>query len=200
VEIFGAEKALDALARTTLFGPGRLTYELLACVRYPAPLPGVCVGDGPDVLVVENSDPYWAAVEVLRAREAGRVGIVVWGCGRSFPSQVTSLAVDVAGRGPVHGTTWYWGDLDPVGVDIAVAAAAAGGSAVDVQPARGLWASFAACPITDAGAYRWTDAGREWLGPQLWDDLSAARTAGGRVAQEAVSLDVLAGWAAETER
>jgi hypothetical protein len=195
-EIFGHEKVLDDLAKTRLFGPGRVTYELLTCTRFPAPLAAVAVGSGPDVLVVENSDPYWAAVEALRGAPAGPIGAVVWGSGRSFPSQVPSLAVDVAGTGPLRGTAWYWGDLDPTGVAIAVAADQAAPGLI--RPAGGLWKALAVLEPSEPGKHTWDQlsGGPGWFGVELWEATEPVRSARGRVAQEAVPPSTVAAWAA----
>lgn len=91
---------------------------MLSCVRRPAPLPAIAVGPGEDVLVVENSDSYWVAIDALHYNPKHRIGAIAWESGNSFPSQVAALGVDVAGRGPVTGNVWYWGDLDPTGVAI----------------------------------------------------------------------------------
>ena len=197
-EIFGAEKRLESLARTALFGPGRLSLELLGCVRRAPPLPAVSVGSGPDVLVVENSDPYWAAVDALSRQCGHPVGAVVWGSGNAFPAQVGSLAADVAGRGPVAGGIWYWGDFDPPGLGIAASAAHAA-SQLDmpaVEPAYRLWEAMAERPAQEAGGCAWDrDAGRDWLGESLWERFGRVRDERGRVAQEAVAPDVIAAWA-----
>jgi hypothetical protein len=84
-EIFGDEKRLDGLARTVLFDSGRLSLELLRCARIPAPLPAALVGTGPDVLVVENSDPYWVAIETLAAVGDHPVGLSPGGQAGYFP-------------------------------------------------------------------------------------------------------------------
>jgi hypothetical protein len=91
-EIFGDEKCLDGMVRTHLFGPGRLSLDLLACVRIPAPLPSIAVGPGPDLLVVENNDTYWVAADTLPNGHGHghRIGAVAWGCGNAFPSQVAA--------------------------------------------------------------------------------------------------------------
>lgn len=197
-EIFGDEKCLDGMARTALFGPGRLSFNLLACVRIPAPLPAVAVGTGPDILVVENSDTYWVATDTLRKTHTHRIGAVAWGCGNAFPSQVAALGVDIGGRGPVTGTVWYWGDLDPAGLTIAsdAATAAAAGGLPDIKPATALWAAMAERPAQNSGTVNWSATpGRNWLGDQLWQETATIREKRGRVAQESVTADVVAAWA-----
>jgi Uncharacterized protein conserved in bacteria C-term(DUF2220) len=188
-QVFGDEKRMEAMARTGLFGPGRLSMELLACQRLPPPLAAAEVGPGADVLVVENSDPYWMAIAALRTEAAHSIGLVAWGAGKSFPSQIPTLNVDVAGRGPIRGTVWYWGDMDPDGLTIAVeaanAAAASGGPAI--RPAAQLWAAMADSPVQNSGNVDWPPAaGQHWLGTELFDQLDAVRQARGRVAQESV--------------
>jgi hypothetical protein len=199
-EIFGKEKRLDELSRGSAFGPGRLTFELLACVRIPPPLPAAQVGDGADLLVVENSDTYWVAVEQLRRSSGHNVGLVAWGSGKSFPAQVISLSVDVAGRGPVTGDIWYWGDYDPAGLAIASAAAAVSRDVL-IRPAVGLWAAMSGLPPQDAGEVDWSNAGgRDWLGPDLWNQLVAIRNASGRLAQESVPPATVSRWALDLRR
>ncbi|WP_133119107.1 Wadjet anti-phage system protein JetD domain-containing protein [Mycolicibacterium agri] len=200
VQLFGDEKRLERLARSSpLFGPGLLNLELLVCRRFPPPLAAAEVGSGLDLLVVENSDTYWVAVEALRNHlTAHPVGVVAWGCGKSFPAQTPTLTIDVAGRGPVGGTVWYWGDMDPEGLAIAVDAATAsthlGGP--PVRPATALWAAMADRPVQAVGTVTWSDIGREWLGRDLHANFAAVRSARGRVAQEAVPATVITEWAA----
>jgi hypothetical protein len=197
-EIFGDEKCLDGMARTNLFGPGRLSFNLLACVRIPAPLPAVVVGPGPDILVVENSDTYWVAADTLRNTNTHRIGAVAWGCGNAFPSQVATLGVDIGGRGPATGAVWYWGDLDPAGLTIAsdAATAAAAAGLPDIKPAAALWAAMADRPVQNRGNVSWLAMpGRDWLGDQLWEQTATVRETRGRVAQESVAAHVLASWA-----
>jgi hypothetical protein len=198
VELFGNEKHLEALSRTSLFAPGRLNLDMLCCVRRPPPLAAAVVGPGTDALVIENSDTYWAAVDILRYLDGHPVGIVAWGAGRAFPSQAETLKIDVAGRGPVQGTVWYWGDLDPDGLAIATDAAAAT-AAIDgppVLPAIHLWHAMADRSIQNRGTIDWSaSAGETWLGPNLWMRLADVRAANGRIAQEAIAPSVIGDWA-----
>jgi hypothetical protein len=197
-QVFGDEKRLEAMSRTALFGPDRLSMKLLACTRIPPPLAAAEVGTGPDLLVVENSDPYWMAIEALRTDTRHSIGLVAWGAGKSFPSQIPALKVDVAGHGPIQGTVWYWGDLDPDGLAIAVEAAnvatATGGPWI--RPAALLWAAMADSPVQSAGSVDWPPTvGQQWLGTELYKRLEAVRRERGRVAQESVSPSVIAEWA-----
>jgi hypothetical protein len=195
VDIFGREKRLDELVRTSIFTEHRLTLEMLACARLAPPLPAAVVGAGPDVLVVENSDTYWTAVRALTQTAGHVIGAVAWGCGRAFPSQASSLQVDIAGRGPVQGKIWYWGDYDPPGLAIAVAAAAVE-EAPTIHPATGLWAAMATHHVQERGDIDWTgSSGRQWLGMPLDDQLGHVRRASGRIAQEAVPAQTIVDWA-----
>lgn len=195
-EIFGREKRLDQLLDTTLFAQGRLSLGLLSSVQMAPPIPAAAVGVGDDILVVENSATYWVAVEALRHVRGHTIGAVGWGSGKAFPAQVSSLTVDIAGQGPLRGVVWYWGDYDPPGTATA-ATAARMTEEVDVRPATDLWAAMAGLPAQDVGTVSWavTAEGSGWLGGDLWDRLAYVRTAGGRIAQELVPVDVVAAWA-----
>jgi hypothetical protein len=198
-ELFGDEKRLDSMLRTNLFGAGRLSLDLLGCTRIPPPLAAARVGDGPDVLVMENSDPYWAAVDTLKSARRHPIGVVAWGAGNSFPSQVPALAVDVAGHGPAQGIVWYWGDMDPEGLAIAAEASrcseVAGGPVI--RPAQQLWMAMADVPVQNPGTVDWsnTATGRRWLGDALCAHLDGVCSAAGRVAQESVPHILIAKWA-----
>jgi hypothetical protein len=195
-EIFAREKRLDELERTTLFGPGRLSLSMLGCVRIAPPVPAAVVGSGADALIVENSDTYWVTVDALRNARGHAIGAVGWGSGKTFPAQVSSLAVDIAGQGPLRGTAWYWGDFDPPGTSTAVLAAQVT-TEVRVRPATGLWAAMAGLTVQEAGKINWSGAvGRDWLGSDLWDRMEYVRSARGRIAQELVPIDAVVKWAA----
>jgi len=56
LEVFGHEKTLDRLLGTGLFGPGRITLDLLRTFRAHPPLPAVHIGTG-DVLLVRHAGP-----------------------------------------------------------------------------------------------------------------------------------------------
>lgn len=188
-EIFGDEKALDGLIRTGLFGADRLTLELLGCRRYPPPLTITRRGDGPDILIVENSDAYWVALDATGTTN-GPVGRIAFGMGRGIEQSIHALAEDP--ERPKR--LWYWGDLDPDGIVIPTQAAktAATLGLPPLEPATRLWAAMAALPGTDEGMVTWTAATGAWLGEELWAATATVRAARARVAQERLSPLVVA--------
>lgn len=193
-EVLGDEKALDDLAKTALFGPGRLSWGLLAAVQVEQPLAMRRVGAGGAVLVVENSDPYWLAVEALRGR-GGPVGLIAWGQGRAGVRSIATLAHEPEVTGPV----WYWGDFDPTGLDIPVAASPAVVAAGlgPIRPAEALYEAMAdhvdrAGPTPGREAWGMKDRSG-WLGPHLWSRFLRVVETGHRVAQEVVGPEQVAG-------
>jgi hypothetical protein len=187
-EIFDQEKYIDELVRSpALFGPGRITYELLATRRLAPPMYVERVGAGDELLVVENADPFWAVVEVLRVLDSpiGRVGCG-WG-------RCAEASIGGAERGGRPSVIWYWGDFDPEGIDIAegVAATAERFGLPPVRPAVALWLEMAGLEGQDPGRYRWDKVDSGWLGTEAWTALAPVRLARGRVAQEKVGLPAL---------
>ena len=165
-----------------------MSYEMLRCERRAVPIATTVVSPGPDVLVVENVDPYWALVDVL-AESATRIGTVAWGAGGQVEQSIVSLwetGVADPGQG------WYWGDADPEGVQIASRAAAAVEQAGvgRLIPHPGLWRAYATLPGTDAGFVEWGAVPAGWLG-ELWDALVDARATSSRIAQERLTVDAL---------
>jgi hypothetical protein len=135
LEVFGHEKQLDRMLTTSVFGPGRLTPDLLRTFRARPPLPSRLLGDGPVLLVVENSDTFDTLARVL-ADDPGPVGRIAWGAGAAFEASVMSVA-DLPGITAVV----YFGDLDADGLRIPASAAAlaAAEGLPAVRPATGLY-------------------------------------------------------------
>ncbi|HEV8279933.1 MAG TPA: hypothetical protein VGQ26_30175 [Streptosporangiaceae bacterium] len=113
LEVFGHEKTLDRLLGTGLFGPGRLTLELLRTFRAHPPLPAVHIGTGDVLLVIENADTFATLLECLR-RDPHGVGWIAWGAGGAFEASVRS-AGDLD---PAVTEIRYFGDLDYDGLRI----------------------------------------------------------------------------------
>ena len=187
-EIFGQEKYIDELVRSpALFGPGKITYELLATKRLAPPMYVEQVGGGDELLVVENADPFWAIVEVLRGLDSpiGRVG-----CGWGRCAEASIAGAERDGRPSI---IWYWGDFDPEGIAIAegVAATAERFGLPAVRPAIALWLEMATVEAQDPGKFSWDKVDSRWLGTEAWTALASVRLAHGRVAQEKVNLPAL---------
>lgn len=114
LQLTGHEKRLADFARSTLFGAGRLTLDLLGCLAEVLPLAWEGVGEGDRMLVFENAGPFTVACRILRTMHAPPYGIVGYGAGRAF----------IAGLGYIPsierkvGRIDYVGDLDAAGLDI----------------------------------------------------------------------------------
>jgi hypothetical protein len=187
LEILGDEKALDRLQTTGLFGPGRLTLELLQARRVVPPIHTAVTGDGPILLVVENSDTFDSLVTVL-GTNPGRIGLVGWGAGAAFEASVTSV-----GRLSISELV-YFGDLDAKGLQIPANAdrLATALGLPSVQPAVGLYSALQQVGKPQPGQPRLGTSTIErlvdWLDPRHRDWAAAVLASGTRVAQEAVGL------------
>jgi hypothetical protein len=139
VAIPGDEKRLEKLARTALFGAGRLSYELLRCFPVASPLvweAGPPGGTSSVILVVESHHTWHSFCRWNR--EAAAYAAVVYGAGNAFVSSVEYLldVIRETGAGEVH----YFGDLDREGLLIVQRAlervkALCASSLPDIQPA-----------------------------------------------------------------
>lgn len=190
-EILRSEKALERARRGRLFGPGRLTDQLLAIE--PAFAPVVTPRHGPNpgcvVLVVENWTTYrtlgWAA------QRSGWSGTVLWGAGNQVTSRVEAAADALDPPQQVR----YFGDVDIAGLclahDVTAACETVGWPAP--APAVGLYRLLfdAGDPIPMSGRSPrvpgWMEA---WLADWFGDAALAAQAvniaARGRLPQEAV--------------
>lgn len=193
LEIFRNEKALDRLAGSALFGPGRLTLELLRCRRVVPRLHCEPAGEGDLLLVAENSDTFDSLLTALRERDDHRVGLVGWGAGAGFEASVLSIANIDAAVTEIR----YFGDLDEKGLRVpsnaSVLAVSAGLPAV--HPASGLYGAMFQRGMLQQGQRKFsleaaTDVAR-WLGPHYQQDAVRLLTSGERLAQEAVGISYL---------
>jgi hypothetical protein len=189
LEILGDEKALDRLQTTGLFGPGRLTLDLLRARRVTPPLHTVHTGAGPALLVVENSDTFDSLHRVLATRTT-RVGLVAWGAGGAFEASVLSISTLSHSISEIS----YFGDLDAKGIQIPANAdrlSAAYGQP-PVRPAAGLYSALQRVGTPQAGQPRLSAATAtqlsSWLEPQHREWAVARLVGGTRIAQEAVGL------------
>lgn len=112
LEIFGNEKLLETVVFGPLFGPGRLTLDLLECEPCWPPAEQTVLGPGA-WLLVENYTTYVTLARL--GAETGFDGRVVWGAGNQVGTRLSALAA--AGEAPQR--LWYFGDVDAGGFKVA---------------------------------------------------------------------------------
>ncbi|MDV3136373.1 Wadjet anti-phage system protein JetD domain-containing protein [Mycobacterium sp. 29Ha] len=116
LEIFGDEKLLETRVSGPLFGPGRLTLEVLQTYLCWPTVERFTYGPG-DWLIVENYTTYHSLGR--RARELRFDGQIIWGSGNGVATRLAALAAEPA-RPP---RLYYFGDVDAGGFRIARSAA-----------------------------------------------------------------------------
>lgn len=192
------EKRLDRLARTRLFTLGILDHALLRAEPVPVPFATTWVpgsGSGPPVCVVAENHHTWVSlVRAARAAADRHAGVHAgWGAGTQFGGTVPAVALLVPAVPAVH----YFGDLDGRGLAIPTTAArvAVAAGLPPVRPALGLYRRLLATGVRETGVPPPADPVRlaGWLGPELAGAAAELLAAGVRLAQEAVSSDVLRG-------
>jgi hypothetical protein len=182
LEVFSHEKTLDRLLGTGLFGPGRLTFELLRTFRAHPPLPAVHIGAGDVLLVAENADTFATLLECVR-RDPHDIGWLAWGAGGAFEASVRS-AGDLD---PAVTEIRYFGDLDYDGLRIpanACATARAEGLP-PLLPAVTLYRQLLATQVRQAGQPHVDEAARQPLTGWL---TSAGTADSAQVASEVAQL------------
>jgi hypothetical protein len=196
-ELIGDEKAFDSWpprGGAILWGPGRLTFELLRCAHTPTPLtwePATStVRVAGPIICVENHATFRTLLRMLRTSSSPRWVAVAWVQGRNtaplqslpdLPLRITRLD--------------YLGDLDPAGLAIAAAACTTAKHAgVPAGPADRLWALLIDQPTRAGRKVDETDALRlvRWLPEHLREPASALLVAGRAIPQEALRFDVVA--------
>lgn len=196
LELFGDEKRLDVLRRNRrLFSAGRLSLQMLRTRSFSPPFAYRRVGAGPVALVLENVATYHSVL--TNVPRDGPIGLVIFGAGGNFSASVSYL-VELAMEGPASAIREirYFGDLDRRGLEIPIAADAAGREAglPAVRPAVGLWTRLlhvgvrSAHPPVDAQT---ADQLIAWLPLPLRAGARQILISGARLAQEAVGTDLL---------
>jgi hypothetical protein len=206
LEVFSHEKTFDRLLGTGLFGPGRLTLELLRTFRAHPPLPAVHIGTGDVLLVAENADTFATLLECAR-RDPQGVGWIAWGAGGAFEASVRS----VGDLDPAVTEIRYFGDLDYDGLRIPANACATARTEglPPLLPAVTLYRQLLASQVRQGGQPQVDDAARQaltgWLGgvgtadsSQVARQVADLLRDGQRVPQEALGSRELiskGGWA-----
>lgn len=195
LEVFGDEKLLDERLRDgRLFSSGLLSYELLRSRRVAPGLVTERVGNAPSVLVVENADTFRSLADVLRESARPPAGLVAWGAGAAFEQSCEALT-DLRIDGQPVRDAWYFGDIDPSGLRIPARAAELV-APLTLRPARLLYALLLDRDHRGAGRERMREATEEhlrWLGEPLAARARAVMAANRRLAQEALTAEMLRG-------
>jgi len=184
IEIFGSEKTLDRLLRTSVFGPDRLTLDLLRTQRAAPLFTHHVVGSGTTLLIAENSDTFYSLGRVLEVNP-GPVGIVGWGSGGGFEASVLSLP-----RLPAEvQRVLYFGDLDLRGLQIPASAdrTARAEGLPPVEPATSLYEALLDAGAPQKGSHVGPVAAENaaaWLPDHLRRRAVELLTGGFRIAQE----------------
>jgi hypothetical protein len=196
-ELIRDEKAFDATpprGGAQLWGPGRLTFQLLRCERVPTPLAWESVspaasGSGP-IVCVENHATFRTMLRYLRDQPTPQWVAVAWVQGRNT-APIESLT-----RLPFRVTRVdYLGDLDAAGLAIAKAACATAEVAgVPAGPAAPLWRLLISQPPRQAREVGEADARQlaMWLPDHIREQAVDLLRSGKAVPQEALRYDVLA--------
>lgn len=203
-ELLGDEKAFDSnppRGGATLWGPNRLTFELLRCQRTPTPLtwePATStVGQPGPVLCVENHATFRTFLRVLRAHSRPPWAAVAWVQGRNT-APLESLR-DL----PFTATRFdYLGDLDPAGLAIAATACATAQlAAIPAGPAEQLWAILIEQPDRNGPHVDGATADRlvAWLPEPIRERARTLLTTGRRIPQEALRADIVTSALAQPE-
>ena len=117
LQLTGDEKRLAQLAQTGLFAPGKLDFALLGCFPDHPPLAWEPIAaTGGALLVFENAGAFMLARQLLGALARPPYQLLAYGSGRTLPAGLPHLLT--IGR-TITGI-FYVGDLDPLGLDIAV--------------------------------------------------------------------------------
>ncbi|MFI5803467.1 hypothetical protein [Streptomyces sp. NPDC051561] len=195
-QLVGDEKAFDHTpprGGATLWGEGRITFELLRCKRLPTPLvwePTAAILSKPSPIVcVENHATFRTLLQLLRSDVTPLWAAVAWVQGRNtapleslttLPFQVTHLD--------------YLGDLDTAGLEIAAAACTVSeGVGVQAGAAIRLWELLLDQPSRAGRRVRPADARKltAWLPPSVRARARDVLLADRMIPQEALRLDVL---------
>lgn len=133
LQLTGDEKRLAKLACSALFGPGKLSLELLGCDEDILPLASVQLSAAPVMLLFENAASFMVARAVLRQLSATRIGRLGYGGGNQVIKSVGYFSMIE----PPLREIKYVGDLDGEGIQIASALSRAS-KEVTVRPATRL--------------------------------------------------------------
>ena len=192
LQLFGAgrEERLHELARSELFGDGRLSWDLLACAPVPRPLVCSPVGAGSTLLVVSGHETFASVRRALVEAPSTSIGLVAHGAGAYFAAAVPFTRM--LDR-PIE-RILYYGDLDAA--DLRTPQRAQRHARLeglpDIEPATALYelllrhghpAATTPLPVSDARNLA------AWISKPLRAEVSGLLVGGMRLAQEWVGYE-----------
>lgn len=194
LELFGAgsEDRLHDMAGTELFGPQRLTWELLSCAPVPPPFVWSAVGTGPGLLVVSGHETFASVRRALVDAPSAAIGLVAHGAGTYFSSSV--LFARMLDR--TIERILYYGDIDAIDLDTARRAdhRAVAAELPPVEPAIALYYLLlehgTASPATPLPIEQARTLAA-WLPPRAREAATRLLVGGRRLAQEWVGYQLL---------
>lgn len=188
LQLTGNEKRLESLLNTQLFGPDRLSLELLNCDGLGLPLTYERVGSVPRMIIYENAGSFLVARRVLTVAKHAPYGLIGYGGGTQVLRCVDYIR-EIDGLVGVD----YVGDLDAKGIDIGAALAdrVADVSTLRVTPAASVHVAMlnAARELGRPGGWptpssHSTAALRRWISDQCADDVELIISSGCRIPEE----------------
>jgi hypothetical protein len=197
VELFGKEKRLEMMKNSTLFLPGRLSLELLRCFSVPPPLlweSSPAAGKPRPVLVLENHSTYHSFSRWNQ--ESRTFAAIVYGSGDALKTSATGL-VEIVRPLSWDSRFFYFGDVDPEGFLIPLAASATL-STVDMPPLvahcgcyRRLLDRAEQVPLPSGTKLGFPADCQAWLGKELASKVEIWFGRGIRLPQELVGWEQL---------
>lgn len=115
LQLTGDEKRLETLLKGVLFGPERLTLEMLGCEADALPLATEFLSPHPVMLVFENAAPFMLARSIAAVTLPPRIGRLAYGAGKQILKAVNYFSMIE----PAIQEIRYIGDLDAEGMRIA---------------------------------------------------------------------------------
>lgn len=190
LEITGDEKRLGTLLGTQLFGPGRLSPELLRVEQVYPPLAWCEIGPEATLLVIENLATYRTFEKALAPGDG--VGLLTYGQGNQFTASVRSIP-ELPRR---IERIVYFGDIDLEGLVIPITAGTVAERMTlpKIEPASELYRSLMRTGRRGTGSVvSEEDAGNAaaWLPADLRDEVYRMLTHGERLAQEGLGFKQL---------
>jgi len=97
LQLTGDEKRLTKFAKTKLFGPGKLCFDLLGCESETLPIAIERVSAHPTMLMFENAAPFLVAQRIVRTTlargETLELGAIAYGAGKQVVKSASYLGI-----------------------------------------------------------------------------------------------------------